>query len=99
MIVVLATMPCGAQNAATWVDAETHADFHTAGIVLTVSGDDNSDASASLEVRPSGGVAIPGINDDFSGAGPDIGAVEYGAPLFADGFESGDTTRCTVTVP
>ncbi len=38
------------------------------------------------------GLTIPGINDGFGGAAPDIGAVEYGAPLFADGFESGDLT-------
>jgi hypothetical protein len=34
------------------------------------------------------GVAIPGINDDFQGPAPDIGAVEFG-PLFANGFETG----------
>jgi hypothetical protein len=37
------------------------------------------------------GVHIPGINDDFTGTAPDLGAVEVG-PLFADGFESGDTS-------
>jgi hypothetical protein len=37
------------------------------------------------------GVHIPGINDDYVGAAPDIGAVESGL-LFEDGFESGDTS-------
>jgi hypothetical protein len=37
------------------------------------------------------GVQIPGINDDYVGAAPDLGATENGL-LFADGFESGDTS-------
>lgn len=42
------------------------------------------------------GLVIPGINDGFEGAAPDIGAVESGMPLFADGFESGDLTAWSV---
>ncbi len=34
------------------------------------------------------GVVLPGINDGFSGAAPDIGAIEYADDLFADGFDS-----------
>ncbi len=41
---------------------------------------------------------LPGINDDFQGAAPDIGAVEYGTPLFTDGFESGSTSEWDVSV-
>ena len=42
------------------------------------------------------GLVIPGINDGFEGVAPDIGAVESGTPLFADGFESGDLTAWSV---
>jgi hypothetical protein len=45
------------------------------------------------------GVEIPGINDGFQGSAPDIGAVEYGAPFFADGFESGSYDRWNLVVP
>lgn len=45
------------------------------------------------------GLVIPGINHDFSGAAPDIGAVEYGTPLFADGFESASTSEWDISVP
>jgi hypothetical protein len=38
------------------------------------------------------GIVIPGINDGYLGADPDIGAIERGVPFFADGFESGDTS-------
>jgi parallel beta-helix repeat protein len=44
------------------------------------------------------GVVIAGINDGFEGLAPDIGAVETGSPLFADGFETGDTTRWSTTI-
>jgi hypothetical protein len=37
------------------------------------------------------GVHIPGINDDYVAAAPDLGAIESGL-LFEDGFESGDTS-------
>jgi hypothetical protein len=43
------------------------------------------------------GVLIPGINDSYSGAAPDIGAVER-TGLFADGFESGDTSAWSLSV-
>ena len=45
------------------------------------------------------GVMIPGINHDYQGAAPDIGAFEAATRIFADDFESGnlsawsDTTR------
>jgi hypothetical protein len=32
------------------------------------------------------GVILPGIDDDYVGGAPDIGAVEYDDRLFADGF-------------
>jgi len=45
------------------------------------------------------GVVIPGINHDYVGDGPDIGAWETQALLFADGFESGDTTEWSAAQP
>jgi len=45
------------------------------------------------------GLVLPGINDDFQGTSPDIGAIEFGTPLFADGFESGDLTAWSHSVP
>jgi len=45
------------------------------------------------------GVLIPGINHDYQGAAPDIGALEAATRIFADDFETGnlsawsDTTR------
>jgi hypothetical protein len=43
------------------------------------------------------GVPLAGINDGYAGAAPDIGAVER-SWLFADDFESGDTSAWTVTI-
>jgi len=45
------------------------------------------------------GLILPGINDAFAGSAPDMGAVEYGAPLFADGFQSGDLTAWSGSAP
>ena len=45
------------------------------------------------------GLVIPGINDDFEGQAPDVGAVEYGTPLFADGFETGNNDAWNLVVP
>jgi hypothetical protein len=33
------------------------------------------------------GLPIPGINDGYFGSAPDLGAIEYGDRIFADGFE------------
>ena len=38
------------------------------------------------------GVPLPGINHDFAGAAPDMGAFEAVEVIFTDGFESGDTS-------
>ena len=59
-------------------------------------GDFTPQAGSALIDR---GLFLPGINDDFEGTAPDIGAVEYGTPLFADGFESGDLSSWTIAVP
>jgi len=61
-----------------------------------VSGDFTPQPTSQLIER---GIAIPGINDDFTGSAPDIGAVEYGSPFFADGFESGNTMGWDVAIP
>jgi hypothetical protein len=45
------------------------------------------------------GLYIPGINDGFDGSAPDIGAFERLDSIFSDGFESGDTSAWSTTVP
>ncbi len=59
-------------------------------------GDFTPQAGSALVDR---GVVLPGINDSFEGSAPDLGAVEYGSPLFADGFESGDLSAWGGSVP
>lgn len=49
-------------------------------------------------------VLAPGLaDDDFDGlerdTAPDVGADEYGYPVFIDGFELGDTSRWSTVVP
>jgi len=43
-----------AQNTLTLVDLDEYGNFHTAGVVVTISGDDNRNATAALEIRPPG---------------------------------------------
>jgi hypothetical protein len=45
------------------------------------------------------GVAIPGINGDYNGAAPDIGAFEYDNTVFSDNFETGNLTRWSTVIP
>jgi len=45
-----------------------------------------------------GGEVIPGVNDGFEGAAPDIGAIEYTRTIFADGFETGNDAAWRHTV-
>ncbi len=42
------------------------------------------------------GVLLPGINDSTEDGAPDLGAIERAPVLFADGFESGDTSAWAV---
>ena len=44
-------------------------------------------------------LVIPGINDDFEGSAPDMGAVESSPSIFSDGFESGDLAAWSNSVP
>ncbi len=66
--------------------------------VLTdpAGGDFTPQAGSALVDR---GIGLPGINDASEGSAPDIGAVEYGTPLFSDGFESGDLAAWSRSVP
>ena len=70
--------------------------LETPPVLADPSGGDFSPRSGSEIVDR--GLVIPGINDSFQGAAPDIGAVEYGTPLFSDGFESGDLTAWSRSV-
>jgi len=65
-------------------------------LVDPVNGDFTPRADSPLIDR---GLFIPGINDAFEGAAPDVGALEHGVPLFADGFESGNTSAWSMTSP
>ncbi|MEO8671686.1 MAG: right-handed parallel beta-helix repeat-containing protein [Tahibacter sp.] len=58
----------------------------TPGLVSPASGDFRPQ-STSLAVDH--GVLLPGINDDYFGSAPDIGAYEYSDRIFAHGFEVG----------
>jgi len=60
------------------------------------SGDFTPQVGSALVDR---GLVLPGINDSFEGSAPDMGAVEHGVPLFADGFESGDLAAWSHSVP
>lgn len=53
-------------------------------------------AGSSLVDR---GLVLPGINNGFEGAAPDVGAVEYSVRLFADDFESGDLSAWSWSAP
>ncbi len=44
------------------------------------------------------GVVLPGINDSYLGIAPDLGAFERDFSLFADGFDTGDTSRWSSAV-
>jgi parallel beta-helix repeat protein len=44
------------------------------------------------------GVLIPGINHDYQGAAPDIGAFEAATRIFADDFESGNLSAWSETM-
>ena len=45
------------------------------------------------------GVLIPGINRDYQGAAPDIGAFEAATRIFGDDFESGTLSAWSGTTP
>ncbi len=47
------------QNAVAVVSASGYANFHAGGVLLTVSGDANGNATAALEWRPAGGSFLP----------------------------------------
>jgi len=46
-----------------------------------------------------GGLCDTDFDDDLRDSQPDVGADEVGTAIFADGFESGDTSIWTTTVP
>jgi hypothetical protein len=59
-LALVAASPAAAQNAVTAVSASGYANFHAGGVLLTVSGDANGNATASLEWRAAGGSFRPG---------------------------------------
>jgi hypothetical protein len=54
-MLLLAPPGAFAQDSVTGLGIEVHATFHNVGIQVTVSGDDNSNAAAHLEVSVGGG--------------------------------------------
>jgi hypothetical protein len=89
-LVVLAPAASIAQNAVTVVSASGYANFHAAGVLVTVSGDANADAAAALEWRPAGG--------SFVSAQPleRIDATRFAGSLF--GLEPGTSYEARVTL-
>ncbi len=59
VLAVLAPSPAAAQNAVTALSASGYANFHAGGVLVTVSGDANGNATAALEWRPAGGSFLP----------------------------------------
>ena len=55
----LASSPAAAQDAVTVVSASGYANFHAGGVLVTVSGDANANATAALEWRLTGGSFLP----------------------------------------
>ncbi len=53
-------------------------------------------ASSGLDGSPDGFDTGIGLERDTA---PDVGADEYGYPVFIDGFELGDTSRWSTVVP
>lgn len=55
-LTLLAAVPSHAQTGASLVSTSGFANFNTAGVVVTISGDTNRNAAVGLEWRPAGGV-------------------------------------------
>ena len=62
-IVILAMNPVWAVDDITLLDVQTHGNFHTGGIVATISGDDNGNSAATISWRKQD-------NDQFKEAHP-----------------------------
>ena len=63
---------------------EAHGVQAPPALVAPAQGDFTPTETSALIDR---GIALPGINDDYGGAAPDIGAIERNDPIFRDGFE------------
>jgi hypothetical protein len=92
--ILLVAMPCAAQNAVTWVDVEDFANFHSAGFVLTISGDDNLDAAAGLELSETGVPPFLPAHDLVR-----IDATHFVGSLFGLQPGSSSTVRVTLSDP
>jgi hypothetical protein len=90
----LAAVPGAAQNGVTWAGIEGYANFHAAGVIVTVSGDDDLDASVALEWR------LPG-DPSFAPAHPAvrIDATHFVGSLFALQPGTGYDVRATLDDP
>jgi len=81
--------------------------YTSSGNITTAPG--FSDAPAELTLRASSDNIDAGLDLGYEtdvlghpvpiGPGPDIGAYEYGAVIFSDGFEAGDTSLWSAGVP
>jgi len=58
-VILLAAAPAAAQNAVTLISVSGYGNFHAGGVVATISGDANFNATAGLEWRTSGGIFQP----------------------------------------
>lgn len=68
----------------TGVGQEPHGISAPPALGNAAAGDFTPSATSALIDR---GVVIPGINDGYGGAAPDLGAVERDDPIFGDGFD------------
>jgi hypothetical protein len=79
----------------TVTNQELHGKSAVPGFANAAGGDYTLDASSQLI---DAGVLIPGIDDDFGGAAPDIGAFEFTPALYLHGYPGDGTIRLNWTV-
>jgi MYXO-CTERM domain-containing protein len=79
-----------AQSAVTGESIAVHATFHHVGVQVNISGDDNGDATAALEVNVAGGGFVPAHRLSRAGVNRFVGS--------AFGLSPGDTVEVRVTL-
>ena len=77
VLLLAAASPARAQNAVTGGDIHVHATFHNVGITATLSGDDNGDAVANLEVNVDGQGYRPAHRLSRAGADRFVGSAFF----------------------
>ena len=79
-------------------DGTLDSSFWGGGFVVTDFGASGNDVPRAHWIEPDGKIVLAGVTE--SGADTDFALLRYLTPvLFADGFESGDTSMWSNTVP